>query len=123
MKSKIMIVAWAVCACATSALTAAPAWASRGADGANTAMVRHETDEATTFKWVRVEGDLSCDMGAENNGQSCDLKLHESKTGRTYNLVSAKLAMKLFQSGGKSVVIEGRLEDSETLEVKNARSL
>ncbi len=103
-----------------------PAYASLGGggrgDGSNMAAVRHDGED-NKIKLVRIEGALSCDLGAENDGQSCDLKLHESKTGRTYNLVQAKSAMQLYQDGTKNVAIEGRLEDSETLEVRKAQSL
>ena len=102
----------------------APAYASRGADGTNRSMIRQEIEAISPqIKLVRIEGALSCDMGAENNGKACDLKLRESKTGHTFNLIEAKAAMQLYQGGNKNVAIEGRLEDTDTLEVRDAQIL
>jgi hypothetical protein len=102
---------------------ASPAFAFRGGDAVNFAVIRHENQAPNKLKLVSIKGALSCDMGAENNGQGCSLKLRETGTNRTYNLIEADNAMRLFQDGSKSVVIEGRMADAETIEVKNARTL
>jgi hypothetical protein len=100
----------------------APAFATRG-DMTNMAAIRHDTENEKRIKIVRIEGALSCDLGAENSGQGCELKLHETGTGRTYNLIEARGAMQLYQGGNKNVIIEGRLADAETIEVRTAQNL
>jgi hypothetical protein len=99
----------------------APAFAVRG-EGVNMSVIRHETANRT-IKLVRIEGNLSCNLGAENNGQGCELKLQEAKTGRIFNLVEAANAMRLFQDGAKTVAIEGTLAGPETIQVRNASTL
>jgi hypothetical protein len=101
----------------------APAYASRG-DMTNFAALRQDREiRSPAAKLVRIEGALSCTLEAENTGKGCELKLQENGSGRMYNLIEAKSAMRLFQDGKKNVLIEGRLAGAETIEVKSAQTL
>lgn len=101
----------------------APAFASRG-DVGNLAMVKHDLAEPTSARAsIRIEGALSCGLGGQSAGQGCELALLEAKTGRIYHLVEAKTAMQLYLDGAKNVLIEGRLESSDTISVKSAQML
>jgi hypothetical protein len=99
----------------------APAFAYRG-EATNLSTLRHESTSRAN-QIVRIEGDLSCNMGAENSGAGCSLQLQEAKTGRIYSLTEAANAMRLFQDGTKKVAITGTLSDSETLQVNDAETL
>ena len=103
---------------------AAPAFAING-DFSNMAVIRHDSQNTAPVlsDLIRIEGALSCNLGATNGGQGCDLKLTENKTGRIFNLIEARTAMRLYQDGNKNVIIEGRLAGAETIEVKEARTL
>src|SRR4051812_27653899 len=50
---------------------------------------------------VLVKGRLICDLGAENNGQPCSLRIEEDGTGRVYRLRGADSAMRLYFDGAR----------------------
>ena len=100
-------------------LLAITAFASQG-EGINFAAIRQQN--AVAIKLVRMEGSLSCDLGAKNTGSGCELKF-QTKNGRVYNLTEASNAMRLFQEGSRQVAIEGQMKDSDTIQVKTAQNL
>jgi hypothetical protein len=105
-------------------LAAAPAYAIRG-EAINLSMIRHQANErAPASKLVRIEGSLTCDYaGGANSGQGCSLRIIENKTGKTFQLIEAQNAMRLFLDGSRNVAIEGSLAGEEAIEVKKAETL
>lgn len=124
MKSNIhqFIIAQFMVAMTVIAGLSAPAFAYRG-EAINLSMIRHEAAKRPAGKLVRIEGALSCNLGTENNGQGCALRLEEAGTGKIFNLVEAANAMRLFQDGSRKVAVEGTMADAETIQVKEARTL
>lgn len=120
MKSKFQMMIFGMTA---SIALSAPAFAFHGGDMTNMSAIKQSLDTPNSIRLVRLEGALSCDLGADSKDQGCELKLHESKTGHTYSLLEAKSAMTLYLGGNKNVIIEGRLADSDTIEVKKAQTL
>jgi hypothetical protein len=100
------------------------ALAARG-DTTNFASLRQDRADRkpSAAKLVRIEGALTCDLGLENTGKSCELRLHETGSDRIYNLIEASAAMRLYQDGNRNVMIEGQLAGTETISVKVARTL
>lgn len=114
-----------------AALSAAPALAMRDGETINLSALRHQAaTRQPAAGIVRIEGALKCDYGTEkdgagavNNGQGCALKIHQAETGKTFNLVEARDAMKLYINGARNVAVEGTLADPETLQVRKAETL
>lgn len=72
---------------------------------------------------VQIQGPLSCDMGSVNTGKACVLRVLDTRSGKVYTLTNNGDAMKLFNSGTRTVSIEGRFSDSQTLEVAKVSAL
>jgi hypothetical protein len=72
---------------------------------------------------IQLIGRLSCKMTGTNAGQSCALRIQEEKSGKTYNLINANNAMKLYFNGITQVSIEGSFQDNETLTVASVKAL
>src|SRR3954462_8777856 len=73
---------------------------------------------------VQVKGRLICDLGAENNGQPCSLKIEEEGTSRVFRLRNGSSAMRLFFDGARRATIEGQPDrDPTTLIVESAPRL
>lgn len=102
---------------AQALLLACPAFAAKG-DVMTTATVRQENRTSV----IRIEGTLTCNMGTQNSGEGCALKIREAKSGKTYDLANGNVAMRLFNSGSRNVAIEGSLIDAETISVVSAAS-
>lgn len=70
---------------------------------------------------VRIEGNLICQMGTENNGQNCDLKIQEANTGKIYRVAgnATDSTMRLFHSGTRQVALEGTLAENNTTIIAN----
>jgi len=66
---------------------------------------------------LQIVGDLRCDMGEQNSGEPCEVKIKDSKTGKVFFLSRAKTAMRLYMSGTRHVTLDGRDAGSETIEV------
>ena len=96
-----------------------PALAIRG-EPINMSQIRHQN--AAKSDKVRLTGQLKCEMAAENTGAPCDLKFLESGTGRLYSLTESGSAMRLYQYGNKSVTIEGKLANANTIQVEKAET-
>jgi hypothetical protein len=73
---------------------------------------------------VQVSGRLICDLGTENNGQPCSIKIEEDGTGRVFRLRAADSVMRLYFDGARRATIEGRADrDPTTLVVKGVSRL
>ena len=69
---------------------------------------------------TQVIGALSCNLGEENMGQACVLKITESKSGKILTIQNESEAMKLYFSGTKQAQIEGTMIDNETIHLVRA---
>ncbi|HUP56780.1 MAG TPA: hypothetical protein VM598_04955 [Bdellovibrionota bacterium] len=73
---------------------------------------------------ILVVGRLICDLGTENNGQACSIKIEEDGTGRVFRLRSAESVMRLYFDGARRATVEGRADrDPTTIVVKGASRL
>jgi hypothetical protein len=100
-------------------LGALNAFASHDGSDVTVASLRQERNRSN----IKIQGFLSCNMGGENNGQGCALKLKDNTTGKIFNLSNATDAMRLFVTGTKNVAVEGKLADSETLQIASVSAL
>ena len=97
----------------------------RGDRVINLAMIRHQNESnqnsstSGSQNSSRMEGTLSC---KKNDESPCQLTLSEGTTGRTYALIRAAAAMKLYALGARKVVIEG-IRKEDQIEVQKAESL
>ncbi|MGK5085005.1 hypothetical protein WDW37_17080 [Bdellovibrionota bacterium FG-1] len=106
---------------AVTAMSGSFAFANRG-DSINIAAIRQETKNQVQAK-IRVEGVLKCDVQAtQNQGQGCQLKVEETKTGTIFNLIEASTAMRLYLNGSHQVAIEGAPVNSNTIRVQKAET-
>jgi len=103
----------------TVALFSVPAFAVRNGDVTN-ASIRQEMRLDSKIK---MQGALTCNLGAENNGQACALRIKDKTTGKTFNLVENKAAMRLFHEGYTQVSITGTMYDSQTIQVAEVNAL
>jgi hypothetical protein len=74
---------------------------------------------------VTIQGKLICDMGTQNNGQPCALRIEEDGTGRVFVLSGSDSLMRLyFVDGARRATVEGqRSGDSNGITVKRATAL
>lgn len=74
---------------------------------------------------VTVRGKLVCDLGSQNTGQPCALRIEEDGTGRVYQLSSSEALMRIyFVDGARRASVEGqRSSDSDSITVKHATAL
>lgn len=108
---------------AGSLFTAVSVFAAAADSGINLSVLRHQSYNPKASKLVRIEGLLRCDLGAENNGQGCDIRILEEKTGKTFRLIEASRAMRLYQDGIKKAAIEGTMAGPDTISVNKAETL
>ena len=97
---------------------ALPAFANSGAD-VSIASLR-QARNGSNFK---VQGLLTCNMGTENNGQGCALRIKDKETGKVFNLSNSTDAMRLYVAGTTNVAIEGKLADSDTVQIGTVSAL
>lgn len=101
------------------ALYSYPAFSTAEAIGARN-LARIENASNTTA--ITLNGELVCQMAAENNGQGCTLKLREAKSGRLYELQNPSTAMRLYQDNRRNnaslaVRVQGTLAGENTITV------
>lgn len=102
----------------TLALFVAQAWCLASPAFADRAGIyRQAMKYEFTPSLIQIEGALSCTMGTNNDGQACDLKILENKTGKVFNLTNNNDAMRLFHSGKRNVKVEGQIDQANTLQV------
>ena len=83
-------------------------------DGTGGAMARYTA--STAANTLTVKGNLSCDMGAVNNGETCTLKIRDNQTGKVWDIANAGAVLKLYRDGVKQVAIQGSTS-SDTIAV------
>jgi hypothetical protein len=93
------------------ALLALPAFAYRGGDMTRASL----RQELRTTALVKLEGALTIDNGR--------LMISDIRSGRSFGLVGAGDAMKLYDSGTRNVAIEGTLADASTINVSKVSAL
>lgn len=71
---------------------------------------------------VQLKGELFCNLGNENNGQSCQLKLRENTTGKVYMLNEHTPTLRLFYQGARKVAIQGTLSSDSTLNITQSEA-
>ena len=89
-------------------------------DGTGGSMGRYTASAANNT--LTVKGNLSCDMGSANDGQTCALKIRDNQTGKVWDIANAGEVLKLFHSGVKQVAIEGSTS-SDTIAVIRVNQL
>ena len=82
-----------------------------------------ERQEMAALSQIQVEGPLTCSLGESNTGRSCELSIRDQKTGRTFGLNNDNTAMRLYIQGARTVLIEGKLENANTIAVAKASAL
>jgi len=120
MEERIMKKGIGIGIMALAALSASQAFALF--DGTTTASIRQDMQ---TSNVARIEGVLECKMSAVNDGSACDLKLIDVRNNRAYGLVNGNgVAMRMFQSGVRSVSIEGNVNaDAGIIEIADIKAL
>jgi hypothetical protein len=84
-------------------LVAVQVTSARAREGMNPSTIRREI---SSDRWIKVKGQLICDNASGST--ACQLNLKDSKSGQIYTLTETDQALELFNSGTKSVLIEGR---------------
>ncbi len=86
-----------------------------------TVTVRRDNNRDPRF--VRIQGELMCSYGNENNGGPCIIKLKDVRTGKTFDIKNGRQAMQILNEGTKMVSIEGSLMDSQTIAIDRINAL
>ena len=98
---------------------AVPALAKNTARERDTAQTRPVFSE----RLFHIEGTLSCNRGAENQGEACALKLAEQDSGKIYGVERTAELMRLIDAGSKKVALEATFSDFETLKIIEIKAL
>ncbi|MGE0614970.1 MAG: hypothetical protein AB7P04_04965 [Bacteriovoracia bacterium] len=72
---------------------------------------------------IEVRGSVTCLMGAENDGQGCNLRITDQNTGRAFSLSNGTDVRRMYNSGARMFAIQGEMEDSETIRVDAASAI
>lgn len=88
-------------------------------DSTETALLIHEQKNTP----VVIEGTLSCQMGEQNTGQPCELKILDKESGRSFVLVNSNTALKVYHEGIRDIKVKGFFEDYQTFRIKDVLSI
>ena len=81
------------------------------------------TAEAPQNSNFLIKGELRCASSLANLGAACALSIVDTDTGKSYALLEAASAMRLYMDGHRTVRIVGQLQANSTIKVTQTEAL